>query len=261
MLAIERRRKILAQLKRDKKVIVSVLANEYHVTEETIRRDLEKLAQEGIAVKSYGGAVLKESNNEDLPFWIRRKENIKEKTAIAAETVKLIPEGASLMLDSSSTSGFVARELKEIKGLTMITTSVEIVAECTDWSEKRVISAGGEIRQGSCTMAGIQTEEVLKKYCVDFAVISCQGIHRNFGLTETEEAYARNKKTMLEQAGQRILVADHSKFGKHALTVVSDFSDVDFIVTDLKPDEEWMDFLENRGIICIYPENSMSDIL
>lgn len=80
MLAIERRNRILEKLQKDKRVVVSELSRLYQVSEETIRRDLEKLENDGLVIKSYGGAVLNEHSIFDLPFNIRKNQMIAEKT-------------------------------------------------------------------------------------------------------------------------------------------------------------------------------------
>ena len=104
MLAIERKNEILATLQKEQRVLVTELSQRYNVTEETIRRDLEKLEKEGFVKKTYGGAVLNSNTNLDLPLRIREKNNQEEKEKIASRVADMIEEGDSLMLDASSTS-------------------------------------------------------------------------------------------------------------------------------------------------------------
>ena len=113
MLALERRNQIYEKLQQDKRVVVSELSQLYHVTEETIRRDLEKLEKDGIAIKSYGGAVLNENMNIELPFNVRKKHNVYGKQIVADLIAEMVHSREHLMLDSSSTSVFVAKALKE----------------------------------------------------------------------------------------------------------------------------------------------------
>lgn len=115
MLAIERRNEILEKLQMEKRVVVSELSQIYKVSEETIRRDLEKLEKDGLVIKSYGGAVLKEHSIFDLPHDIRKKKQIVEKQKIAGLITELVREGETLMLDASSTSVYAARALREAR--------------------------------------------------------------------------------------------------------------------------------------------------
>ena len=132
MLAIERRREIISRLTLDGKVIVSELAKDFGVTEETIRRDLEKLDRDGIASKTYGGAVSKRSSGLDLPYSVREGVNVEEKQAIADCIAELIEDGERLMVDSSSTALYVIKRIKDKKNRTIITNSVKILLELAD---------------------------------------------------------------------------------------------------------------------------------
>ena len=100
MLAIERRNEILEKLQNDRRVVVSELSQIYEVSEETIRRDLDKLVQDGFAIKSYGGAVINENVNIELPFNIRKNRNIVGKQHIAELVSEQIKDGDSIMLDA-----------------------------------------------------------------------------------------------------------------------------------------------------------------
>ena len=99
MLAIERKNEILDKLRAEQRVLVSDLAEYYNVTEETIRRDLDKLEKEGYATKTYGGAILGNSTKTDLSYTIRNKTNVDAKNQIAALASRLIEDGDHLMLD------------------------------------------------------------------------------------------------------------------------------------------------------------------
>ena len=140
MLAIERRNEILEKLQTDRRVVVSELSQIYEVSEETIRRDLDKLVNDGYAIKSYGGAVINENMNIDLPFNIRKNRNVIGKQRIAELVAKIVQDGDSIMLDASSTAVYIAKGLKDKKNLTLITNSMEIVIELLDMSDWRVLS-------------------------------------------------------------------------------------------------------------------------
>ena len=111
MLAIERRSAILSKLVVEGKVLVSDLSREFGVTEETIRRDLEKLDKDGLVHKTYGGAVKAENINLDLPFQVRKQKNVEMKQQIAAKIASTINDGAYLMLDSSTTALCVIKHI------------------------------------------------------------------------------------------------------------------------------------------------------
>ena len=254
MLAIERRNAILEKLQAERRVVVSELSQIYKVSEETIRRDLEKLENDGFVIKSYGGAVINENANVDLPFNIRKKRNVISKQKIAEVISSRIKDGTSIMLDASSTAVYIAKALKERKNLTLITNSIEILIEMFDTPNVYVLSTGGAMREGSFALVGPQTDKMLKSYHVDVAIVSAKGFDLETGMTDTEELHANNKKTMLHAGREKVLAVDSSKFGKTAFTEIGTLEDISMVVTDAKPDEVWLQAFKEYGIECIYPE-------
>ena len=254
MLAIERRNAILEKLQAERRVVVSELSQIYKVSEETIRRDLEKLENDGFAIKSYGGAVINENANVDLPFNIRKKRNVISKQKIAEVICSRIKDGTSIMLDASSTAVYIAKALKERKNLTLITNSIEILIEMFDTPNVNVLSTGGAMREGSFALVGPQTDKMLNSYHVDMAIVSAKGFDLETGMTDTEELHANNKKTMLHAGREKVLAVDSSKFGKTAFTEIGTLEDISMVVTDAKPDEVWLQAFKEYGIECIYPE-------
>lgn len=252
MLAIERRNQILEKLQIEKRVIVSELSQLYEVSEETIRRDLEKLESEGYAVKSYGGAVLNENTNIELPFNVRKNTNVQGKQRIAELLKGMVHDGERLMLDASSTAVFITKALKEKKNMTVITNSIEIVIELSDTSGWYVLSTGGLSKEGSFALVGPQAEHMLNHYHVDKAIISCKGLDMEVGATDSDESLAKTKQTMLDAAKQKILVVDSSKFGEIAFTTISKLNHFDVIVTDQKPEDKWLRKFDELGIECVF---------
>ena len=253
MLAIERRNEILMKLQAERRVVVSELSQLYDVSEETIRRDLEKLVNEGVAIKSYGGAVINENATLEVPFNIRKNYNVIGKQKIAEQIAAMVKDGESLMLDASSTAVYIAKALKEKKNLTVITNSIEIIVELMDMPEWKVLSTGGLSREGSFALVGPQTDKMLKSYHVDKAVISCKGFDLESGITDSDELHANNKITMLGAAGKKILAVDKSKFDKTAFTAIGALDDITTVVTDEEPDRRWLQAFEEAGIECVYP--------
>ena len=253
MLAIERRNEILMKLQAERRVVVSELSQLYDVSEETIRRDLEKLVNEGVAIKSYGGAAINENANLEVPFNIRKNYNVIGKQKIAEQIAAMVKDGESLMLDASSTAVYIAKALKEKKNLTVITNSIEIIVELMDMPEWKVLSTGGLSREGSFALVGPQTDKMLKSYHVDKAVISCKGFDLESGITDSDELHANNKITMLGAAGKKILAVDKSKFDKTAFTAIGALDDITTVVTDEEPDRRWLQAFEEAGIECVYP--------
>ncbi|ROR29091.1 DeoR family transcriptional regulator [Mobilisporobacter senegalensis] len=250
MLAIERRNKILEILQSENRVVVSNLSELFKVTEETIRRDLEKLEKEGLAKKTYGGAIINESVNVDLPYTVRKKANVANKQYIAEIVSSMIEDGDHIMMDASSTAVFVAKQLKKKnkRNLTLITNSIEILLELSDVVGWNVLSTGGVLKEGSLSLVGYQAEKMISTFHVDKAIISCKGVDMNNGITDSNEMDAHIKKLILDSANTKILVADTSKFGKISFTQISELDKVNILVTDTKLDEKWEQTFETLKI-------------
>ncbi len=254
MLALERRNRILEQLQEEKRVVVSELSQSFGVSEETIRRDLEKLEKEGIAKKSYGGALLNESASIDMPFNVRKKVNIAGKQMIAEQIAQRVQDGDHIILDASSTAVFIAKALKEKSNLTVITNSVEVIVELSDVSDWNIICTGGSLREGYLALIGPKTEENLQDFYADKLILSCKGVDMERGITDGSELFSKTKKVMTEVSGEVILAADHTKFGKVAFSRLCSLDAVDILVTDKKPSKEWMAHLEKKQVQCVYPD-------
>lgn len=257
MLAIERRREILARLGANGKVLVAELAKDFDVTEETIRRDLEKLDKEGLASKTYGGAVSKHSSAIDLPYNVRESANVPQKQKIAQIIADLIEDGERVMVDSSSTALYVIKKIKEKKNLTIITNSVKVLLELADKPDWTVLSTGGNLKKNALSLTGSSAEKMIHSYHVDTAICSCKGIDTELGITDSNENDSLIKQAMLHSAERRILALDAEKFDKKSFVKVCDFTDLDLIVTDSAPAERWIGFCEERSIGLIYENNSL----
>lgn len=248
MLAIERKNEILATLQKEQRVLVAELSKKYNVTEETIRRDLEKLEKEGFVKKTYGGAVLNTNTSLDLPLRIREKTNKKEKLIISKMVSNLIEDGDSIMLDSSSTSLMIARNLKQLKNITVITNSVEVLIELAGSKGVNVISTGGTLRYSSLSLVGKNAEKTLKNFYVDKAILSCKGIDLEKGITESNEAEAEVKNAMRACAKTTILAIDSSKFDNISFVKVTALTKGDIVVTDKAVSDKWLQHFEKNGV-------------
>lgn len=253
MLAIERKNEILSKLRSEQRVLVSELAQFYNVTEETIRRDLDKLEKEGYATKTYGGAIWGNSTKTDLSYTIRNKTNVEAKNIIAELVAELVESGDHMMLDDSSTCLYVAKKLKEKKALTVITNSVELVVELSGVEGWTIMLTGGRLKPESLALVGGQTQQFLSQFHVDKVIMSCKGIDMTAGVTDSSEFHSQTKQSMIRAAKQRILVLDGSKFDKISFVDIAPLEAYDIVVTNARPSEPWLRFFEQKQILCIYP--------
>ena len=258
MLAIERRNAILAKLSVEGKVVVSDLSREFDVTEETIRRDLEKLDQEGLAKKTYGGAIKNENFNIDIPFHVRQQANVEQKQYIASIIAEMIHDGDYIMLDSSTTALFVIKNILNRHKITLITNSIKILIELCNKPDWTVISTGGTLKEGGLSLVGYQAEKMVAGYHVDLAICSCKGLDTGMGVTDSNERDSEIKKAFFASAKKKVLAIDSTKFDKASFVKVCNIDDVDMIVTDKDPGENWKNTALKLGVELKFSANEES---
>lgn len=243
--------KIREKISIEKKVTVSELSKLYKVTEETIRRDLDKLEAEGFLTRSFGGAVLNNtSQKENIQFYKRAAMNQEEKKRIAFLISDILSKKRAIATDASTTVMEAIKPLKS-KEMIILSASTEIFTQLSDTSV-RIISTGGTFNYKTLSLQGSVAKNAVKRYHVDMTLISCKGLDLELGVTDTSENEAEVKKCMIEQAKEVALLADHTKFGRTAFAHLANLEDLDYLVTDRKPDDEWIEICKKKGITLIY---------
>jgi len=253
-LSIERKNLILEKLNKDKKVVVSQLAEEFSVSEETIRRDLDKLEKEGFAIKSYGGAILNENTENDMPFQLRQRSNMEGKKIIAKIISQYINDGDHIFIDPSSTGVSIIKACEGKRHLSVITNSIEVLLELSDNDDWDIISTGGKLVPNYLALVGPKCINSIESFHADKVIISCKGLDMERGITDANEQFSQVKQQMLKCASQKILAVDHTKFDKVAFSQICKITDIDMIVTDIKPSEAWLKYFDDKGILVLFGE-------
>ncbi|GHU77737.1 putative HTH-type transcriptional regulator YulB [Clostridia bacterium] len=253
MLALERRGQILTRLMGAGNVLVAELSREYGVTEETIRRDLERLEREGFARRTYGGAVRSGSVQAELPYQIRRQTRVESKRVMAALLARRVSDGESLALDASTSALFVARALMPRKKLSLITNSMEILTELSGKTDWTILATGGALKGSALAFVGPQAERMVEAFHVNWAVMSCKGLDPDSGFTDTNETDAAIKRAFLRSAAHAAFLVDSSKFDHRAFAQIAPLSAASWIVSDAPPPEPWPKRLNELGIELILP--------
>ena len=258
MLALERKQKIIERLRQDRKVYVGELSRELDVTEETIRRDLKEIEKQGIAIRSHGGALLNDAA-QVKPFSERETINHDLKTKIALCVQDFIEDGMVIMVDASTTTKMVIEHIDSAKHLTIITNSYTLIDQLSDRSNLRFIATGGEYYSKYKSYVGSDALRTIQRYNADLALLSCQSLSLDCGYTESNILEGDVKFAMSRQSSRTIEVADHTKFNRRSLANVLDFTDVDVLASDRRPETAWVDFFRQRKLTLVYPEASSED--
>jgi DeoR family transcriptional regulator, L-fucose operon activator len=248
MLAAERYEKIVQLVNERGSIRVTELSELCEVTEETIRRDLDRLESAGRLRRSHGGAVSVKDlpvTQAETPYAEREILHSEEKRRIAEEAVKLIEPKDRILLDASTTAWYMARCLPDLP-LTVLTNSIRVATELAAKEKIDVIATGGLLAQRSLSFVGPLAERTLETYYVDKLFLSSKGVHPERGISESNELQARVKQKMIDIAERVILLADSSKFGIQAFTHVADWEAIDAVITDHMVPKEIRAELEER---------------
>ncbi|MGN0493092.1 MAG: DeoR/GlpR family DNA-binding transcription regulator [Acutalibacteraceae bacterium] len=233
-------------------VFVSELSRLYNVTEETIRRDLEKLKNDGVVTRTYGGAMLNTVlQNDQIHFSKRRAINLEGKKRIAELFLREYGYIRTVMVDNSTTAIEAIKLLKDDNDITVISFSAQIFQELDD-TNMTLVSTGGIYNERARSFYGSLAKESIRKYNVDLALLGCKGLDMTNGISDSLEGEANLKAEMSRRAARVVVLADHSKFGQTAFVNFINWDMVDCIITDQRPDGKWEEFCSRMNIRLIY---------
>lgn len=255
MLADERRFQIREILAVQRAVTASELCDRLNVTSATIRRDLAYLEQEGVLVRSYGGAVSRmASTNFQLPYDTSLFTHAEEMRQIASAAEQLVRDGETVFLEGSTALFALARHLAHRSRLTVVTNSIGILCELQGNLGLTVLCTGGELQKDGFCLAGEWAQRCLSEIRLDKAILGVTAIDPEYGISTTNYAEAQIKKVAAKAAKIRIGLAHHANFGLQRLAYVGSVSQVDILITDVGTDSKYREELRNKGVQVVIAE-------
>jgi DeoR/GlpR family transcriptional regulator of sugar metabolism len=234
VLARQRQERILHEVDRHGGSRVSELVEILGVSDMTVRRDIEALAEKGLVRKVHGGATSVGGRSADEPgFQVKSEMHPVEKSAIARTAAAMIDPGASIAISAGTTAYAVAHELRNVADLTVVTNSPRVAELLHDPSrdDLTVILTGG-VRTPSDALAGPVAVAALRTLHVDTLVLGVHGIDERAGLTTPNLVEAETNRALIAAARRVLVVADHSKWGIVGLSTIATLDQVDVLVTD-----------------------------
>jgi DeoR family transcriptional regulator of aga operon len=228
----ERRREILRALNRDGRVLVKDLARQFRISQITIRKDLEFLDARGVIQRTHGGALPVQAGALLDPT-LREKEKLhrRQKMQIALAAARLVEEGQSVLLDSGTTTTAIARALKDMSRLTVITNAINIAAELAG-THIDVILTGGMLRKNSFSLVGPLAERTLRQLSADILFLGVDGFDTKSGLFTPNLLESEVNRAMVEISRRTVAVCDSSKFGRRSLCNIMPVGAVHEVITD-----------------------------
>lgn len=244
----ERLEEILRMLHKQRRVRVDDICDTFHVSRDTARRDLVKLSERGEVTRMHGGAMLPKKQADRLQYTERLGQENEEKNRIARVAASLIHEGESVIFDTSTTVQALPAYV-EVSSYTAVTNSI-YAADLLSETSADIHLLGGHLHKEQRFLYGPSVLEKLGGISADKLFIGTLGISGE-GLSSYHEEDGYVKKQMIKRAEEVILVADHTKFGKHGFYTFSSLEEVDLLITDEEPSSEWKDVFEQYGVSLI----------
>jgi DeoR/GlpR family transcriptional regulator of sugar metabolism len=242
-------------LRKNKAVEVSELSDTFGVSEMTVRRDLLKLEQAGLVKRTFGGAVAA-PNFFALQLSFAEKEAVcaEEKRGIGLAAARLIGDGETVAFGAGTTTFQVARHIGEVENLTVATNAINIAMALANRLNIKLLVTGGSLRERSFALVGPFGEAMLGQIHINKLFLGATGISIEHGVTTLDLLEASMYKTMMEAAGEVIVVADYSKFGRVTLAPIAGIGEVTKIITDTGIPAEYLQGLRERGVEVIVTE-------
>jgi DeoR family transcriptional regulator of aga operon/DeoR family fructose operon transcriptional repressor len=245
----ERRNDIVFKIRKSRIVKVNDLMNEYHVSIETIRRDLEFLESEGHLRRVYGGAVLNDYYRTEQALSQREQTNYSQKQIIGKFAVDFVDDGDTIYIDSGSTTMELVKQLGAKRNLTIITNALLIAREAMLSNyDCRVILLGGELRRNELATSGGITIADLGNFYMAKAFLSSGGISIESGVTDYDLHEAEHRRFVLQRTQKIFMLVDYSKFGITTMNYIMPVEDISVLITDWGVPEGVLEAYRAKGI-------------
>ena len=244
-MAIEARRlQILSAARRDGRVMVDALADEFSVSAHTIRRDINKLCEASKLRRLHGGAEYIDPM-QNLPYRTRAVMNAQAKRAIGRCVARIVPDGASIFISIGTTPAIVAGALADKRRLTVVTNNLNAANALAATAGNRIVLPGGELRLPDRDFLGDEAVALFDDYEADFGIYGVGGIDQDGTLLDFDAAEILAREQIRKNCRKAILVADHTKFGRRAAARGGHLDDADFVVLDRAPDPSFQGLLKD----------------
>ncbi|QBY53705.1 MULTISPECIES: DeoR/GlpR family DNA-binding transcription regulator [Cupriavidus] len=233
---------------------IDELARKFGVTLQTVRRDVNLLAENGMLARFHGGVRVEGSTTENIAYRQRQVLNAEGKARIARAVAAAVPEGCSLILNIGTTVEEIARELMQHRGLRVITNNLNVANILADNPDCEVIVAGGVLRSRDRGIVGEATVEFIRQFKVDIGLIGISGIETDGTLRDYDFREVKVARTIIEHSREVWLAADTSKFNRQAMVELAHVSQVDRLFTDEPLAAPFDRILADSGVKCVVAE-------
>ncbi|MFG6449368.1 DeoR/GlpR family DNA-binding transcription regulator [Roseateles sp. BYS180W] len=243
-----RQNELLQEVRARGTVSVEALAERFGVTLQTVRRDVQRLAEAGLVARFHGGVRVPASTTENIAYRQRQALQAEAKARIARAVAQRIPSGCSLILNLGTTTEAVARALLQHKGLRVITNNLNVASILADNPDCELVMVGGTVRHRDRGVVGEAAVDFIRQFKVDIGLIGISGIESDGSLRDFDYREVMVARTIVEHSREVWLAADHSKFNRPAMAEVARLPQIDLICTDAAPPDPFPALLAEAGV-------------
>jgi DeoR/GlpR family transcriptional regulator of sugar metabolism len=244
----ERQKQILSLLSQQGRLSVAEIVTQFSISQATARRDLETLASQGKGQRVHGGIIAVEQAPPELPILERENEQADEKTRIGRAAAKLVGNNETIFLGSGTTVLEIARNLRDHRGLTVITNSLPVLNTLAGLQEITVVSLGGMLRESELSFIGHITEQALVEVRADKVFMGTRGVSLEHGLTNDYLQETLTDRAILKSGREIMIAADHTKINRVATVLLAPLNSIYTFVTDSEADKKFVQALRKQGI-------------
>lgn len=240
MLKRERQKRILEQLDKKKQVSSAELIEMFHCSEDTIRRDLRELDQQGLLKRIYSGAI--RIGPPVTTFEQRLSINVTQKNKLAQKALEFLKEDSLILIDGSTTNYFLAEKIPENFSATIITNSPYIAIQLTKKKNISVITLGGSFAKRAAVSLGVETIEALNTFRIDTYIMGIHNLHPEMGMTVHSQQEALVKQRMVNASEEVIALSTSNKLGVYSNFICCTSNQIDHLITDSDDSELLQEF-------------------
>ncbi|MCY7616856.1 DeoR/GlpR transcriptional regulator [Bacillus sp. NMCC46] len=245
MLKMKRIQQIKEYILKNQSVSLDDLVETFDVSKNTIRRDVQKLVNEGHIQKVYGGVAANHAKLE--AFQDRQIRNQAQKRLIAREAASLVKDGDVIFIDSGTTTLELIHFIHN-KQVTVVTNNVDFIVQAMPYKQLQVISTGGQLERKTKSFSNYSIAEEFNLYNFDKVFMASTGVSISNGVTNSSPVETSMKELVVKKGRDVFLLVDHTKFDKYAMVTYCGLDEIDYLITDDPLDTQYVNFIEENNI-------------
>lgn len=233
-------------------VSIEELTEEFNVSINTIRRDINELVKRNSVQKVYGGVKSTDHIQPQATDYSERNiENYENKRHIGSLASQYIRANDVIYIDTGTTTIHLLDNIDENLPFTIITNSLDVINKATKFNNVSLFIIGEKYMPRTRSFTGVKNQSIVDKFNIKKAFMAATGVNIKNGLTNAEIEENFIKQAVIQQSEEKYVLVDHSKINKSTLLTYTELADIDYLITDNNPNKEFLDYCQNNNVTII----------